>query len=144
MTRQKQQTPASVTRMAKKLTVSACGLTAFALGLLGIVIPLLPTTPFLLLAAFCFFHGSRRLHQWMESHPWFGEQLRLWRQQRAISVKVRRVALLYLWVTIGISAVFVVQPLVYRLILLGLAVTVSIILFGLKTLPEKELVRGGK
>ncbi|AVV81902.1 membrane protein [Shewanella putrefaciens] len=51
------------------------GLTALALGLLGIVLPLLPTVPFILLAAFCFARSSERLHMWLMAHPWFADAL---------------------------------------------------------------------
>ncbi|WP_456406189.1 YbaN family protein [Thiolapillus sp.] len=121
-----------------KLLLSACGLTALALGLVGVVLPLLPTTPFLLLAAFCFYRGSARLHHWLESHPWIGEQLRLWREERAVSARVRRAALVYLWLSVGVSMVFFLTSPLYRLVLLAIAVAVSMHLFSLKTLETSR------
>jgi uncharacterized membrane protein YbaN (DUF454 family) len=122
----------SKVRLVRNALLSACGLVALGLGTIGIILPLLPTTPFLLLAAFCFFHGSPGLHRWLESRPWIGAQLRLWRSQRSVSEKTRKLALIYLWLMIGIS-VFQITGLVYQLGLLMIAVIVSGILLRLKT-----------
>ena len=63
----------------------ALGWTSVALGILGIALPLLPTTPFLLLAAYSFSRGSDRLYMWLITHPTFGPPIEQWRQYRAIS-----------------------------------------------------------
>ena len=125
------------TRRLRKVLLSACGLLALVLGLVGVVLPLLPTTPFLLLAAFCFFHGSARLHHWLESRPWVGEQLRLWHEQRAVSKPVKLAALIYLWLAIGITVGFFVAETFYRLLLLFVAAGVTLHLLRLKTLPAE-------
>ncbi len=62
------------------------------LGLLGVVLPVLPTTPFLLLAAGCFAKSSPRLHQWLLGHPVFGPPIRNWEENGAISRKAKRLA----------------------------------------------------
>ena len=61
------------------------GCTFVAIGVIGIPLPLLPTTPFMLLALFCFARGSRRLHDWLLYHPRLGPPLRDWREHGAIS-----------------------------------------------------------
>lgn len=56
-------------------------------GIIGIFLPLLPTTPFLLLAAICFNQGSPKFHSWLLNHKWFGPPIRDWNQNRAIKLQ---------------------------------------------------------
>ncbi|WP_114390367.1 YbaN family protein [Notoacmeibacter marinus] len=76
------------------------GLLALAFGLVGVVLPLLPTVPFLILAAFCFARSSPRLHDWLVAHPRFGPPIADWRREGAISLRAKRLA------TVSIAAVF--------------------------------------
>lgn len=68
------------------------GFVSLALGILGIGLPILPTVPFLILAAFCFARGSDRLHHWLVNHPRFGPPIRDWQEKRAISRKAKLLA----------------------------------------------------
>jgi uncharacterized membrane protein YbaN (DUF454 family) len=61
-----------------------CGILALGLGAIGIFVPLLPTAPFVLLAAFCFSRGSERLHRWLAEHPRFGHYVRDWEAEQVI------------------------------------------------------------
>lgn len=79
------------------------GLLALALGILGAFLPLLPTTPFVILAAACFARSSERLHGWLLSHSVFGPAIRDWQQHRAISRRGKRAAL------VAMAAVFVLS-----------------------------------
>ena len=61
-------------------------------GIVGIVVPLLPTTPFVLLAAFCFSRGSERCERWLLEHPRFGPMVRDWRAHRAVPLRAKQLA----------------------------------------------------
>ena len=68
------------------------GVLALAAGLVGIFLPLLPTTPFVLLAAFCFARGSPRWERWLLRHPRFGPMVRAWRARRVIPLRAKQLA----------------------------------------------------
>ena len=88
----------------------AVGWIALGLGLLGIPLPLLPTTPFVLLAAFCFARASQPLHDWLLAHPTFGPLIENYQTHRAISRSAKWLATLSLLAAICISLFLGVAP----------------------------------
>ena len=84
------------------------GVVSLALGVAGIFLPLLPTTPFLLLAAWLFVRSSPRLYAWLMNHPRLGESIRNFRENRAIPMRVKIVSVAMVWLTIGFCIVAVV------------------------------------
>jgi uncharacterized membrane protein YbaN (DUF454 family) len=70
----------------------AAGVVSLALGLIGIVLPLLPTVPFVILAAYCFSRGSRRLEKWMLDHPKLGPIIEDWRAHHAVPLRAKQLA----------------------------------------------------
>lgn len=94
----------------KRAAWQIAGVVALAFGIAGIALPLLPTTPFLLLAAFCFSRGSERLHAWLLAHPRYGPAILDWQEQGAISRKAKALALLALGLAIGGAALAGAPP----------------------------------
>jgi len=94
--------PSTRSAFARTLWMLA-GWISLILGLIGVVLPLLPTTPFILLAAFCFQKGSDRLHRWLTEHPRFGPLIDDWRTRGAIPRKAKRNAMIALVAVLLIS-----------------------------------------
>jgi uncharacterized protein len=117
----------------------AAGILAISVGTIGIFVPLLPTTPFLLLAAACFIRSSDRLYAWLIHHRWFGSYIRNYRENHAITLQSKIVSLTLLWGMIGYSAVFVADVWWLRALLGIIAVGVTIHLLRLKTLTREML-----
>ncbi len=115
------------------------GTLCVVLGVLGMFLPLLPTTPFLLLAAICYARSSKRFYNWLMSNRWCGAYIRNYREGRGIPLKQKVLTILLLWLTIGYAAWFVISLWWVKLILLGIAVGVTIHLVRIKTFkPETQ------
>lgn len=123
--------------LARALWVLA-GVVSLVLGVIGIFVPLLPTTPFLLLAAFSFARGSQRLHDWLLEHPRLGPPIENWRRHGAISRRAKRLAF------VAIAAVFLIS--VYLEVPLKVLAIQALVLTGVtafiltRPLPPEEAV----
>ncbi|MBN1682816.1 YbaN family protein [Candidatus Bathyarchaeota archaeon] len=104
------------------------------LGVIGVIIPILPTTPFLLLSAACFYKSSKRMHSWMFNNRWFGDYIRNYSEGKGISLKAKLFTLSLLWILILYSILMVVDNLFIQIILLIIAIGVTIHLIKLPTL----------
>ena len=129
-------------KLGKGLLI-ATGVISVALGVLGIVVPLLPTTPFLLLAAACFVRSSPRLYNWLIHHKWFGDYIRFYREHRAIPLQDKIVTLVILWSVISFTALRVVTAWWLRGLLAAIAVGVTLHILHLKTLT-REMIEQSK
>jgi uncharacterized membrane protein YbaN (DUF454 family) len=117
-----------------KTLLLVCGTLCVALATLGIFLPVLPTTPFLLLAAACYAKSSERFYNWLLTNRWFGRYIQNYRQGRGIPLRHKVITIVLLWLTIGYTAWFLVSPWWGKLILLGIATGVTIHLARIKTL----------
>ena len=108
------------------------GLTALALGCLGVVLPLLPTVPFVLLAAFCFAQSSERLHTWLVTHRFFGPQITDWQTSGVIRRPAKIAATVSVGLVFSISLILGVSA----MILLIQAVVLSAVLVFIWSRPD--------
>ncbi|MDX1782055.1 MAG: YbaN family protein [Thalassovita sp.] len=108
------------------------GLISVGLGLIGVFLPLLPTVPFMLLAAFFFARSSERLHGWLISHPTFGPSIVDWQTRGAIGAKAKRIATLSIVAVFGISLIMGLKT----AILVIQAITLSAVLTFIWTRPN--------
>ena len=111
-------------RPFRRAALIVCGTLSLGLGLLGVFVPLLPTTCFLLIAAWCYARSSSRLYDRLMRARWIGPYLRRYRDERAIPAHVKSASLAIMWITIGYSA-YVFPNLLVRIALLLTAIAVS-------------------
>ncbi|MBT3320079.1 MAG: YbaN family protein [Clostridia bacterium] len=109
------------------------GFVSLALGIVGIVLPILPTTPFLLLASFLFYKGSNRMHDWLENNRFFGSYIKNYRKYRAIKRSAKITAIVLLWAALIVSS-HLVANLYVHISLAAVGIGVTIHLLKIKTL----------
>ena len=110
---------------------------SLVLGIIGIFIPVLPTTPFLLLSALCFLRSSAHMYNWIIGHKVFGRYIYSYLRYRAIPMKTKLGTLAFLWSTLAISMILVkIFALRILLVIVGIAVTIHIL--TIRTLSQKE------
>jgi len=107
------------------------------LGIVGIALPLLPTTPFLLLAATCYSKSSDKFYQWLLNDKWLGGYIRRFRSKQGVTVRVKFKAIAVMWLTMGGSAYFVRERPYVLAVLLVCGVGVSLFVLSLPT-EKKE------
>ncbi len=117
----------------KKYALLAVGTVSLGLGIVGIFLPLLPTTPFLLLTSVCFVKTSKKRHQWLMNHKTFGPYIHNYIAHKAIHKRARIIALTLLWLTISLS-IYIVGAYYIKILLFIIASGVTIHLMTLKTL----------
>ncbi len=104
------------------------------LGLLGIFLPLLPTTPFLLLAAACYARSSQRFHCWLLGNKWFGDYIKNYEQGNGIPLKAKVMMISLLWVSTILSTTLIVNVFFIQSVLVLIAIGVTIYLSTIRTL----------
>jgi len=114
------------------------GFVFLGLGLVGVFLPLLPTTPFVLLAAACFAQSSERMHRWILANETFGPMVRDWEQKRCVSCRVKAIAIASMVVVGGLSMFLALETMAWRLAGGALLLTGSLVVLGLKTCRAKE------
>ena len=110
----------------KKLLLITAGTICVGLGIIGLVLPVVPTSPFLLLAAACYARSSKRFYNRLLANPIFGPPIRQWREEKSIPVRAKWLAIAMILVTFSITVIFILEDTPARLImsLIGLLVIV--------------------
>lgn len=121
----------------KKYLLIGLGSLSLALGAVGVAIPVLPTTPFLLIVLFCYLRSSHRLYDWLIHHRLFGTYLYNYVTYRAVPRNTKIGAIIILWFGL-ITSMILVDKLFVRLILLAVGIVVSIHILLLKTLEKVQ------
>jgi uncharacterized protein len=113
------------------------GTISLVLGAIGIFLPILPTTPFLLLSAACYMRSSERMYNWLLKNRWFGEYIKNYQEGRGIPFKTKILAISVLWITILYSTFFIAKEiLIMQIALFVIATVVSFHLLRLPTFKK--------
>ena len=110
------------------------GLLSLGLGIAGAFVPVLPTTPFLLLAAALFMKGNRKLYDWLMNHPKMGVYISNFVVHKAIPMRVKVMSVTTVWLTLLFCTFFVAEHLLLRLLFIAIAIGVTIHILSYKTL----------
>ena len=116
---------------AKKAVLVAAGSLCLALAVLGVFLPLLPTTPFLLLASACYVRSSERLHGWLMENRLLGGYIRNFKERRGIPLRARVTTVLLLWLPLAYS-IYRLDLLWLELLLLLMGVTWSVLILRMR------------
>jgi len=111
--------------VVKRGILIGAGTLSTGLGIIGIFVPILPTTPFLLLAAACYMRSSERFYRWLINDRIFGAYVRNYIEGKGMPVKIKMFTILLLWLTIALTIVFGVQNIVIKIVLICIAVGVT-------------------
>jgi uncharacterized membrane protein YbaN (DUF454 family) len=114
------------------------GTVSLLLGILGIFLPVLPTTPFLLLSAALYVRSSRRMYDWLMQHKHLGPYIKNFRENKAIPLRVKIVSVSLVWVTLLYCALFVAWVWWMRMLFIAIAIGVSVHILHYKTLKKKS------
>ena len=135
MGRKSKQTDTTSNLLIKWILLSA-GTLFLGLGIIGIFIPLLPTTPFLLLAASCYIRSSKKFYNFLINNKWFGTYIKNYQEGKGVSLKIKILSIFFLWLTILFSIFYVVNISIVQIILIIILIAVTIHIVLLKTLSK--------
>jgi hypothetical protein len=124
-------------KMKRRLFVVA-GSIALAIGIIGIIVPVLPTTPFLLVAAFCYMRGSRQLYNRLLCNRYVGNYIKNYLEGRGMSMKMKIWTLSLLWIGIVLTAILATESLIIRIILVVVLIGVTIHIIKIKTVKNQS------
>ena len=120
----------------RRIFLISVGILSLGLGILGAFLPLLPTTPFLLLSAACFVRSSDKLYNWLITHKLFGNYIQSFREGRALPLATRLVIIAFVWVSIGFTMFFVMSDWRWRLFMASGALLWTIVVLLYKPRPR--------
>jgi uncharacterized protein len=109
------------------------GVLLVAIGVIGIFLPILPTTIFLILASACFIKSSPKANEWLRNHKILGMYIKNYQDKSGLTVKSKIFNITFLWIMISVSAIFFTELWYIRLLLIAIAIGVTIHLLMIKT-----------
>jgi len=123
----------------RNLILSVAGFLCLVLGAVGVVMPLVPTTPFVLLAAVCFSSSNKRVAAWLQKLPFFGAYIGNFRTKQGVSKKLKAVSILLVWLSLLTSMIMLQTPFTYVLLsIVGICVSIHLLMLKTKKQPTQN------
>lgn len=123
-----------------KLLYITLGTLSLGIAILGIVVPGLPATPFLLITAALYMRGSKKMHDWLMANKYFGQHIQNFQQNRSIPLGIKIFATLFMWVMVFISCHFFLTHFVVEIaVIVSAMIGTGILVFFIKTSPQKSV-----
>jgi uncharacterized membrane protein YbaN (DUF454 family) len=109
------------------------GTISLGLGIIGLILPVLPTTPFILFSSWCYYRGSERFHDWLINHPYLGKIVEEYSDKEGITRDSKAKAIGLTWIAVSLTAIFILESIFMRALIILLAIIGTIIILRLKT-----------
>jgi len=122
-----------------KVLLITAGTFFFGVGIVGIFVPILPTTPFLLISAALYARSSKRFYNWLINNKIFGRYIENYREGKGIPLKIKLISIALLWITIGCSAIFAIDIFWVRVILVIIAIGVTIHIIRIRPKDKSKI-----
>lgn len=122
----------------KKILLMTIGSISLVLGFIGVFLPVIPTTPFVLVSLACFMNTSEKMHHFVMTNKHLGPYARAYANGEGIPKRAKLKAVFLIWITIGFSVIFVLDKLPLRIMLLVIATIVSTYIFTRPTVEESK------
>ena len=122
-----------LTRKDKNVFYIVIGTLSLVFGLIGVILPVLPTTPFILFSAWCYYRGSQRLHNWLINHPYLGPIIEEYGEGEGMTKESKMKAIGMTWLAVILTAVFFLDSFSMRVLIIIVAMIGTIILLRIKT-----------
>jgi len=127
----------------KRLLINALGFLFLGIGAVGVIVPLLPTTPFVLLAAVLFSYSNRKFHDWLKHSPFFGAYITNFEEKQGVPMSLKIKSIIFVWVSLSISMVALRTLWAFILLsVIGAGVTVHLLMIRTKRQKANERVIG--
>lgn len=127
-----------------KILLMIIGTVSLGLGVIGIMLPVLPTTPFLLLSLACYMRSSSKLHNFILSNKYLAPYVKDYISGNGIPIASKKKAIFLIWLTIGFSVVFIIDKIFVKMMLFIIATIVSTYIWTRSTPEDKRIVENHK
>ena len=120
----------------KRFLLISIGFFFLILGIIGVLLPVMPTIPFFIIASICFSGSSNRLHNMLINNRWIGRHLKNFQEHKGLGLREKVFIILFQWIALGVTTIFLVRIILIKILMIIMALGVTIYILSLKTTKE--------